>query len=201
MLDKKGKKMKKDSILVIIDAQNGLIAGPGAMCDSEKVIENMNILIAKARSLSVQILFIQDSDVGELGSHDWKIDPRLNFNPNDLYLEKSVCDAFHETGLRKLLVEQGIQHLVLTGFRTEYCIDTTVRRATSEGLAVTLVSDGHGTSDNAGLMAQQIVDYHNIILHEFGAYIQGMPYEAIVTPTEFVSFDRTIDVPSTKEWN
>jgi nicotinamidase-related amidase len=193
--------MKKDSVLIVIDAQVGLIKGCEGIVDAEKVLDNINALIRKARSLKVPVLFVQDSDVGDPGSHEWQIDPRLDAKEGDLRVEKSVCDAFHETSLKSMLNKHGLKHLVLTGFKTEYCVDTTVRRAPSEGFCITLVSDGHGTNHNAGLSAQQIVDYHNLILHEFGAYIAGKPFEVIVSPTENVTFDRTLDVPSSVEWD
>ena len=57
----------------------------------------------------------------------------------------------------------GSAHLVVTGMQTEFCVDTTCRRAISLGLNVTLVSDAHTTID-AAFPAEQIIRHHNTVL-------------------------------------
>jgi len=52
---------------------------------------------------------------------------------------------------------------------TEYCVDTTCRRAISLGYDVTLVSDAHTTVDNKLLTAAQIIAHHNALLDGFDA--------------------------------
>jgi nicotinamidase-related amidase len=52
---------------------------------------------------------------------------------------------------------------------TEFCVDTTCRRATSLGFDVTLVGDAHLTRDTDILSAAQIVAHHNLVLNDFGA--------------------------------
>jgi len=58
---------------------------------------------------------------------------------------------------------------VVAGCMTEYCIDTTCRRAVSAFRNVVLVSDGHTTGDSGALGFQQIVDHHNRVLDGFSA--------------------------------
>lgn len=52
---------------------------------------------------------------------------------------------------------------------TEYCVDTTCRRATSLGYDVTLAGDAHLTRDNKVLSAASIIAHHNFLLDGFGA--------------------------------
>jgi len=59
---------------------------------------------------------------------------------------------------------RGIKKLVITGLQTEYCVDTTCRRAYSLGYDVVLVKDAHSTWDSGDLSAQQIIDHHNNVL-------------------------------------
>jgi nicotinamidase-related amidase len=66
---------------------------------------------------------------------------------------------------------------------TEYCIDTTCRRAVTAGYNVTLVSDGHLTRDSSVLLATAIVAHHNLTLDGFAAgshAIQVMPTKSIM---------------------
>lgn len=53
----------------------------------------------------------------------------------------------------------------MMGCKTEHCVDTAVRTATVNHFDVTLVGDGHSTSDSAILTAEQIILHHNETLH------------------------------------
>jgi nicotinamidase-related amidase len=65
--------------------------------------------------------------------------------------------------------KRGVTNLVVAGGMTEYCVDTTCRRATSLGYDVTLAGDAHLTRDNGVLTAANIIAHHNFVLDDFGA--------------------------------
>jgi len=73
-------------------------------------------------------------------------------------------DAFQATNLQRELESKGIKRLIVTGVQTEYCVDTTCRRAYSLGYDVTLVKDAHSTWDTDHLSAPQIIAHHNHVL-------------------------------------
>jgi nicotinamidase-related amidase len=52
---------------------------------------------------------------------------------------------------------------------TQYCVDTSVRRAVSLGYDAVLAADGHATADAGGLRFEQIVAHHNSLLDGFDA--------------------------------
>ncbi len=79
------------------------------------------------------------------------------------------CDSFFETDLQARLKENGITRLVVGGCMTQFCVDTTARRAVSLGYDVTLMSDGHMTADMGELRFEQIIAHHNAVLDEFDA--------------------------------
>ena len=81
-----------------------------------------------------------------------------------LFQKKETPDAFHKTTLHQKLKSKGIEKLVITGLQTEYCIDTTCRRAYSLGYDVVLVKDAHSTWDSSNLTAEQIIGHHNRVL-------------------------------------
>ncbi|WP_301285903.1 isochorismatase family protein [Lysinibacillus endophyticus] len=60
------------------------------------------------------------------------------------------------------------ENITVVGVRTEYCVDTTCRRALSLGYQVTLIADGHTTIDDI-LPAKQIIEHHNINLSKLSA--------------------------------
>lgn len=89
----------------------------------------------------------------------------------DNIVEKTTPDSFHKTNLNEVLQEKGIEHVIISGMQTEYCVDTTTRRAFSEGYKVTLVSDAHSTFDTDVLRAEDIVKHHNVVFGSFADVI------------------------------
>jgi nicotinamidase-related amidase len=65
--------------------------------------------------------------------------------------------------------------VIACGLQSEFCVDSTVRRALALGYPVTLVADGHSTLDSGGLTAAQITAHHNTTLanmQSFGPTVQ-----------------------------
>jgi len=104
-----------------------------------------------------------------VGSNGWAV--RLELAPiaGDVVVHKRSCDSFFETDLADRLRERSVTHLVVGGCMTQFCVDTTVRRAASLGYDVTLVSDGHSTADMGDLAFNQIIAHHNATLDGFDA--------------------------------
>jgi len=53
---------------------------------------------------------------------------------------------------------------------TEFCVDTTTRRALALGLPVVLVSDAHTSAGNAALLAKQVIAHHNATLTNISSF-------------------------------
>jgi nicotinamidase-related amidase len=84
-------------------------------------------------------------------------------------IRKRACDAFFETPLHTDLAALRITRIVVAGCMTQYCVDTSVRRAVSLGYDVVLAADGHATADAGDLRFEQIVAHHNGLLDGFDA--------------------------------
>jgi nicotinamidase-related amidase len=76
-------------------------------------------------------------------------------------IRKTTCDAFYETRLEVELAARRISKLVLTGFATDFCIDTTLRIALSKEFEVVVVADGHTTTNGPALRADQLQHHFN----------------------------------------
>jgi nicotinamidase-related amidase len=167
-----GKTNDPEAALLVIDVQVGIIEGFHAYRGRE-VLEQINKLLAKARASNTPIIYIQhDGETGhplEVGSAGWEIHPDIKPHEEDLIIRKRASDSFFETTLQQELATRGIKQLVVTGCMTEYCVDTTSRRAVSMGYDVTLVSDAHTTIDNTLFTAAQIIAHHNALLDGFDA--------------------------------
>jgi nicotinamidase-related amidase len=169
------------SALLVIDVQKGLCTGRWAAFDIDRVIANINTVAKKARAAGAPVVFIQhEADESPLAfaSDAWQLDDRLAAQPEDLRVRKTTCDSFNKTPLQELLQSHGVDRLLVCGLQTDFCVDTTVRRALGLGYPVTLVADAHSTVDNGVLTASQIVAHHNATLaniDSFGPRVQATP--------------------------
>ena len=68
---------RPNSALLIIDVQNAVVAGSH---NRDSMIENINVLIGKARARNVPVVWVQHSDDGGLkeGSDNWQYVPELD---------------------------------------------------------------------------------------------------------------------------
>jgi nicotinamidase-related amidase len=139
----------------------------------DDVATRLGRLKQAAETSGVPVILVQhDGDPGhrlETGSGGWQFRREVAPAGETIVVHKQSCDAFHDTNLGDRLKQLGIDHLVIGGCMTQFCVDTTTRRAVSEGFDVTLVQDGHATADFGTLSADQIVDHHNALLSGFDA--------------------------------
>ena len=168
------------SAVLVIDMQQGLCEGEGAAFDCNGTIARINDVTRKARQADVPVIFIQhESKHGYLehGSAAWRLADGLEIAPTDKRVRKTTPDSFLRTELETLLRDVGAERIVVCGMHTEFCVDTTTRRALALGFPVILVSDAHTSAGNAAISAQQVIAHHNATLtniSSFGPRVQAI---------------------------
>ena len=60
-------------------------------------------------------------------------------------------------------MELEVDELIVTGFATDFCVDTTVRSALARGYTTIVPEDGHTTSDRAYMPASKVIEHHNFV--------------------------------------
>src|SRR4051812_41590463 len=118
--------------LLIIDVQAALCMGEHQAFDCDAVIGRINLVSRRFREAGALVVVIQHESVGgDLvhGTEGWKLAPGLVTAPTDTFLRKTATDSFHKTDLHAILQERGIPRLVICGLHSEFCVDTTTRRA------------------------------------------------------------------------
>lgn len=161
------------SALLIIDVQQGLCEGPQAAFESAAVITRINAVSARARTASLPVIFIQhESGPGylEFGSRAWQLAQGLHAAPGDLRIRKTTPDSFLRTTLQQTLESLAVRELIICGMHSEFCVDTTTRRALALGYPVRLMEDGHTTVGNAHLAPQQVIAHHNTTLSAMSSF-------------------------------
>ncbi|MED1116099.1 cysteine hydrolase family protein [Bacillus paramycoides] len=165
--------MKK--ALIVIDVQAGMYTAGMPVHNGEKLLETLQGLIQECRSKSIPVIYVQHNGPKdhplEKGTDGWKVHAAIAPQEGDSIVEKTTPDSFNKTNLNEVLQEKGIEHVIISGMQTQYCVDTTTRRAFSEGYKVTLVSDAHSTFDTDVLRAEDIVKHHNVVLGSFADVI------------------------------
>lgn len=165
--------------LLVVDIQEGLFQGEPRPHALERVIDNINRLARAARQAGDVVVMIQHEAPGtELahGSAAWKLDHRLEVDPGDVCIRKTTSAPFGSSDLHPILQDRGVTEVVVTGYATEFCVDSTVRWSASLGYCVTLVTDAHTTHDKPHLPGHLIVAHHNATLpaiRSLGAPIKG----------------------------
>ena len=154
--------------LLVVDVQLASFAPFPPAHEVDQLLTRVRQLVETARAHSVPVLFVQhcggkgDPDEPETPGHP--IHPDLAPEEGDVIVQKRSPDSFQDTLLHTELQDRAVTSLTICGMQTEYCIDTTTRRAYSLGYKVRLVSDGHSTWDGEPLSASQKIEHHNQVL-------------------------------------
>jgi nicotinamidase-related amidase len=166
--------MAGNTALLVIDVQNGFFLEQRSVYHGREVVGVIKDLIAKARAVNIPIIYVQHNIGNEIdGTSLWEIHSDITPIEDDIIIQKYTPDSFYNTDLQKQLQAKGVEHIILTGFSTEYCIDTACRRAWSLGYKVTLVKDGHSTFDSPVLLAEKIIEHHSNLLSAFATVLEA----------------------------
>jgi nicotinamidase-related amidase len=184
----------KDTALVVIDVQRGILDIPGLARKKEidqalvGTVQRIASLLERARRARIPVLYVQhDGGPGhrlEPNTPGWPIRQEISPLSAEPVIRKRACDAFFETRLQEELAARNVKQLVIAGCMTQYCIDTSVRRAVSLGFDVVLAADGHTTADTPTLRFEQIIAHHNALLDGFDAG----NHEVRVVPASDINF-------------
>ncbi len=150
--------------LLIIDMQTASFAD-GRKYDVAGVIHRINQLASFVRDASGVVVFVQHDGTEQDGlapdTPGWQVLSSLEVRSVDLFIRKTLNDAFARTPLFGKLVGLSVSNLGVAGWATDYCVDSTIRSAVSRGFRVVVPADAHTVSDRAHLTAPQIIDHHN----------------------------------------
>lgn len=133
------------SALVVIDAQNGVLADAWNVAE---VVGRIADLVDRARESGTEVVWVRHSS-GELspGSDQWQIVEQLSPAEGEAIVEKTHASSYEDTDFDEVLADRGIGHLIVTGAQSDCCVRSTIHGGFARGYDVTLVSDAHTTED------------------------------------------------------
>jgi nicotinamidase-related amidase len=156
--------------LLLIDLQRGMFNSSRIppVWAADEIQSRVRELLSRARNAGVPVILVQHSGPPghplEEKTDGWELHPDITPQEGERVVAKRTPDAFHGTDLHGVLQENRVRSLGIAGIQTEFCVDTTCRRAFSLGYDVTLIEDAHSTWDTEYLRAPQIIEHHNHLL-------------------------------------
>ena len=139
----------KDSALILIDIQNTYRHGLMQLTNVEPAIIEAQKLLKLARELKISVIHIQHdagvgspyditAEIGEIAAEVAPID-------GEKVIVKNYPNAFVQTTLDDELKALGIKNIVLAGFMTHMCVNSTAHGAFNLGYASTIVASATAT--------------------------------------------------------
>lgn len=200
----------RHSALIIIDPQQDFCSPHGAMAqrfgfDMKEIgeaVPRLNAFIEGCRRAGVLVVWVREifandkmraSHKALWGSGDdiWLIredgegidwyEGMIAPEPDEPVITKWQYDGFEDTDLHLLLQSRGIQTLLMTGFTTNVCVETTARHGYIKGYHIVLVSDCAGAPTPAE--------------HEAAVFNIGTYFGKVVTSDELSSAWETQQAP------
>lgn len=141
--------------LLLIDIQNDYF--PGGKC----VLKNTKTTFNKIQKLENEfhkvnkpVFYIQHISNGTTpfffqNTTGADLYRELSPQKNDEIIVKHEPDSFYKTDLQAKLNSHNINKLIVCGWMTQMCLDTTVRSAYSKGYSINVISDACTTKDLA----------------------------------------------------
>ncbi len=175
--------------LLVIDVQNEYFTGKLPVCYPENTLPN--ILAAKAAGVFVVIVRhgmpCEEASAFVKESHGWELHDTVKKVAADHLVDKEYPSAFVGTDLQTWLDARGIDTVVISGYMTQMCCDTTARYAMHLGYGVEFLSDATATlgfENGAGSVTAE--ELHRAILvvqaARFSRVISTRDWIAEVTP-------------------
>jgi nicotinamidase-related amidase len=177
--------MKK--ALLVIDVQNEYFNGKLKVTYPRNSLDNILNVMDYAKENNMVIILVQHTATsGEnfvKNSMEWEIHPEILKKSYDYHIEKTKPSSFYNTNLEEILEKENIEGIVISGYMTQMCCDTTAREAFHKDYAVEFLSDATGTidvSNNVGTISSED-------LHKATLIAQSLRFSNVLKTEEWVN--------------
>jgi nicotinamidase-related amidase len=141
--------------LIVIDVQNEYITGqlPIVHPIVEASLERIGQAMDAAAAADTRIVLVRHSEPDATGgifvpgTPEWELCKNVAERPHDALVDKKLPGSFTGTDLEAWLRARDVGHVVIAGYMTHMCVDTTARQAMHLGFDVTVLDDATGTVD------------------------------------------------------
>jgi nicotinamidase-related amidase len=138
-----------ESTLVLIDCQNTYTGGVMELEGVQEALDEVEVLLDRARSAGIPIIHIQHDDgpgsLYDIDGDSGAIVPRVAPHNGEPVVVKNYPNSFVQTDFDDILKTANASNLVLAGFMTHMCVNSTARGAFNLGYAPTVVAAATAT--------------------------------------------------------
>lgn len=142
------------SALVMIDCQNTYREGVMQLVGVEEALDEAQRLLMRARAAQIPIFHVMhDAGLGspyDVRAPIGQINDRVSPRADEPVIVKQYPNAFVGTELATLLGNCGTKNLLLAGFMTHMCVNSTARGAFNLGYRPTVIGSATATRDLPG---------------------------------------------------
>lgn len=175
--------------LIVIDVQNEYVVGklPIAYPPLDTSLANIAAAMDAATDAGIPIAVVQhvappESPLFARGSAGFALHPTVAERPYDLLVEKTLPSSFTGTELGRWLSEHAVETLVICGYMTQNCDESTARDAVHRGFGVEFLSDATGTL----AIANQAGSITAKELHESVLVVLQSRFAAVATTASWI---------------
>lgn len=154
--------------LLVIDVQNTIVESRNFQPELNKI----ESIIKDFKEKKEPVIFIRNIEDKETSLfYKYSIGSELHHSLKeyaDIVIEKRTPSAFFQTNLNDKLEQLGVEHLLITGFNTEFCCQFTAIAAYDRGYQVTFIEDATGTvndEETYEMKGLDITDFVGTVLH------------------------------------
>ncbi len=145
-----------DSTLIMIDCQNTYVEGVMALDGVRAALDQASRLLERARSIDIPIIHVMH-DGGEGSLYDVRTEIGRIVDAvapigDEAVIVKHFPNSFVQTHLDERLRAAGARDLVLAGFMTHMCVNSTARGAFNLGYSPTVVAGATATRTLPGVL-------------------------------------------------
>ena len=186
-------KLEKNAALLLVDVQKGVNVleywgGPTGRRNNPGAEERMRRLLERWRQARLPVLFTRHDSrepnsplkiAQPTGAFIDGLEPQMG----EIVVVKDVNGGFTGTSLEIQLRRLGVSRLVVVGFFTNMCVETTVRQAGNMGFDTYLVEDACVTTNRVGFDG---VDYDAETVHALSVASMNGEFCTVLTCSQAV---------------
>lgn len=174
--------------LLVIDVQNEYVTGglPIVHPPVEESLARIGQAMDAAHAAGLPVVLVRHTEPDPtaglfvVGTPAWELHAVVASRPHDAVVDKQLPGSFTGTPLEELLAARGVDHVVVAGYMTHMCVDTTTRQAMHLGLDVTVLEDATGTIDVAD-------DLPAAVVHRVELGVLGDGFARVTTTPDWVA--------------
>jgi len=174
-----------DSALIIIDAQNTYCEGIMKLEGMEEALKDCRLMLDRFRTAGRPVYHIQH-DGGpdtpyDIQSHIGRIIDAVAPSGSEPVITKHYPNSFVGTELDDSLKKAGIQNLILVGFMSHMCVNSTARGAFSLGYRPTVVASATATRSLPLKATGEVISASQVHSAALAA-LSDLPAAVVATP-------------------